>query len=84
MTAAEPRAAAAPPACACAGQTGEFRLSIFTGPDRQVAVVWYQAAGLAAAIEQARRFLTAHQGPGDRYGELHAWGDFLTTIRPGV
>jgi hypothetical protein len=64
----------------------EFRLDIFVDPDSETAaaILYYQADGLAAAIAQARRFLAAHPGPDDRYGELHQrhgdLGDYLADI----
>ena len=78
------------PAHTIAEQVTEFRLDIVTSPEPgdPAAVVWFKAEWIAEAIEQARRFLAAHQGPDDRYGELYQrnghWGDFLTTIHLGA
>jgi hypothetical protein len=72
-------------------QACEFRLDIVTDPDPDAptAIVWYRADGIAAAIAQARRFLAAHDGPDDQYGELyqrngHLADLLLTTIHLGA
>ena len=69
-------------------QAGEFRLDIVTDPDAPTTIVWFRADGIAAAIAQARRFLAAHDGPEDLYGELYQRngnrGDFLTTLHLGA
>jgi hypothetical protein len=71
-------------------QACEFRLDIVTDPDPDAptAIVWYRADAIAAAIAQARRFLAAHDGPDDQYGELSQrngdLADFLTTIHLGA
>jgi putative hydrolase of HD superfamily len=75
---------------ATASPGAEFRLDIVTGPDPDdpAGVVWFRAESIDAANAQARRFLTAHRGPDDRYGELYQrngdLGDYLTTIHLGV
>lgn len=77
------------PAQALAEQACEFLLDIVTGSDSDdpAAVVWFRACSVEAAIEQARRFLSAHLGHADRYGELYQrngeLGDFLTTVHLG-
>jgi hypothetical protein len=71
-------------------QACEFRLDIVTDPDPDAptAIIWFRADGIAAAIAQARRFLAAHDGPDDLYGELSQrngdLADFLTTIHLGA
>jgi hypothetical protein len=78
------------PARGFAEQDGEFQLDIITGPepDDPAAVVWFRACSTAAAIEQARRFLVAHLGPDDRYGELYQrdgdLAEFVDTIHLGA
>lgn len=71
-------------------QACEFRLDIVTDPDPDApaVIVWFRADGIAAAIAQARRFLAAHDGPDDQYGELSQrnghMADLLTTLHLGA
>ena len=71
-------------------QACQFRLDIVTDPDPDApaVIVWFRADGIAAAITQARRFLAAHDGPDDQYGELSQrngeMADLLTTLHLGV
>lgn len=65
----------------------EFCLEIVTDPDRPpLAVVWFTAADRPTALAQARRFVDAHTGPQDRFGELYAraghLADYVDIIEP--
>jgi hypothetical protein len=68
----------------------QYRLEIVTDPDPDtpVALIWFRADGIAAAIAQARRLLATLDGPDDQYGELYQRNghltDFLTTLHLGA
>ncbi|GIJ28318.1 hypothetical protein Vqi01_34800 [Micromonospora qiuiae] len=55
------------------GTTDEYRLDVVTDPepDNPQAVVYFTAADVNAAADQAQRLLAAIDGPADRYGELY-------------
>lgn len=65
----------------------EFRLEIVTEPDQPpLSVVWFTAGDRDAALTQAHRFVDAHTGPDDRFGELYAraghLADYVDIIEP--
>ena len=68
----------------------EYRLEIVTDPDPDTpaAIVWFRAAGTAAATDQARRLLAALHGPDDQYGELYQrngdLAEYLDTVHRGA
>jgi hypothetical protein len=67
----------------------EFQLEIW-GPTTPppVAIVWFTAATASAAICQARRFVDAHDGSPQRFGELYARdgdnAEYLDVIEPST
>lgn len=65
----------------------EFCLEIVTEPDQPpLALIWFTAADRDAALAQAHRFVDAHTGPTDRFGELYAraghLADYVDIIEP--
>lgn len=55
------------------GTTDEYRLDVITDPDpdNPQAVIYFMAADMDSACDQAARLLAAADGPDDRYGELY-------------
>lgn len=68
----------------------EYRADLICGPDPDspTAVIWYLATSQAAAIAHARAFLTALDGPDDRFAEVYTRngdrGEYLTDVHLGA